>query len=104
MPALGVRMRQPAQEGGQLPVRFGPEDEMPVIGHEAVGEDSGRVLLESLGEHALEGLVIAGLLEERQARDGTIEGVIDKASRSGAPVAWHAKEPTTVRSRVQAPN
>ena len=35
---LRVSMRQPAKEGGQLAVLRGPEDEAPVVPHQAVGE------------------------------------------------------------------
>ena len=59
---------------------------MPVIGHETVAQHVRRVLVQGLAQHVFEGLVVARPLEQRQARNGTVEGVVDEAFRSSARV------------------
>ena len=36
VPALGMRVREPAQKLGELAVGLGPKHEMPVVGHQAI--------------------------------------------------------------------
>ena len=60
-----------------------------------------RRFLQGLGQHTLESLVVARLLEQRQTRHATVEGVVDKASRSGARVTRHGRKATTARSPGQ---
>ncbi len=42
-PAHGVGVGEPAEEVGDLGVGGGADDEVPVVGHEGVGEDGERV-------------------------------------------------------------
>jgi hypothetical protein len=46
--------------------------------------------LQRLAEHALKGLVVAILLEQRQARNGSVENVIDVTSRRCTSNTGHA--------------
>lgn len=52
MPAHRVRVCQPTHELGEFVVSARPKDEMPVIWHQAVGQDPGRMAILSLLEHA----------------------------------------------------
>ena len=49
MPALGVRQRQPGHEPRQVAISERPQNEMPVIGHEAIREQPHRDALLRLG-------------------------------------------------------
>ena len=89
VPTHGVRVRQPAKKVGQVAIALGPEDEVPVIGHEAVAENADRELGVGFIDNAQERLVVAVLLEERQPGDGSIQGVVDVAARRMASSSWH---------------
>src|SRR5262249_59952269 len=68
MPALRVREREPVHEVGQLAVGAWPQQEVPVIGHEAIaGEPHAGDVFQGLGEDALERLEVARLLEDGRA-------------------------------------
>jgi hypothetical protein len=55
-----------------------------VVGHGAVGEQAHRVASDGLGEGALEGVIIAVIVEEGEARIGAVQGVVDEPA-FGAP-------------------
>ena len=63
MPAHGVGEGQPAEKPGQFAIGLRPEHEMPVIGHHAVGQNSGWRVLVRLVQHTIERLVISLLLK-----------------------------------------
>ncbi len=64
---------------------------MPVIGHHRVGKDRQRLSLDGFRQHALEGLVIVLLLEQRQPRDGPIEHVKTHSGWTDSRTTWHAR-------------
>src|SRR5579871_2559147 len=70
-------------------------------GHQAIGQQARRLLLEGFGQDAFEGVVVAALLEQGPARDGAIEGVIDEASRGCPSGARHPWRITGARRRVK---
>jgi len=90
MPAHGMSVREPLREGRELSLLLRPNDKVPIIGHQAIGEQPGRMRLQRLAEHALKGLVVAILLEQRQARNGSIENVIEVTSRRCTSNTGHA--------------
>jgi len=94
LPALPVRVRQPAQEGSHLVVRFWPQHKMPVIGHQAERQQSDGVLDQGFAEDALEGLVVALLVEEHLSADTPVEGVLNIAARGTAPMSGQARQVT----------
>ena len=66
VPALGVSHGQPADEPRQVAVGSGPDNEMEMVGHDAVGQDAHRRPARGgLGENAKEGVVVAVILEDR---------------------------------------
>jgi hypothetical protein len=47
------------------------------------------MLLQSLDQHAFEGLVVGILLKQRQSSHGPIQGVIDETGRSDSGATGH---------------
>ncbi len=56
-------------------VRSGPKHKLPVIRQDAVGQQFDRISGESVRQHALECLVISGLMKQPQPSVPTIENV-----------------------------
>ncbi len=80
VPALRVRLAQPADETRQGAIGLGPQHEVPVIGHQAVGQHTHRHLLLGLDENAEEGVEVGGLVQEGSAGVAPIEHVVDVAA------------------------
>src|SRR5438552_13332207 len=76
MPALRVRHRQQAKILRQLSITLRPNDQMPVIGHEAVAQQPHRHPPRHVREDFLEGEIIAGFFEDDAASDGAVENMI----------------------------
>src|SRR4051812_48656750 len=91
VPTLRVGDGQQAEELAQLAILPRPEDLMPMIRHEAVRQQPRGETRVDISERALEGGVVAVVLEERHAPDRTIEHVVDDAASGGTRAAWHAK-------------
>src|SRR3990167_5467588 len=89
MPSLGVRQREPAHEAREIPIVIRPQHQMPVIGHQAVGEDPHGHSLTRLRQHPLEGGIIAVFLEQRAPAIRAIEHVIDQVAWRGAEGTAH---------------
>jgi hypothetical protein len=68
VPTHGMRQRQPVQKVGQFTVLARPEDEVKMVGHQAVGQDSEGQLVFGLAEYPFKGGVVAVFVEERVAR------------------------------------
>jgi hypothetical protein len=64
MPALRMRDGNPAEDLGEFSILTRPEEEMPVIGHQAVGGDADLGLCVGFGENLLKGGVVSGLFKE----------------------------------------
>ena len=88
-PAYGVGVGEPAKEGGNLAVLLGPDDEMPVGGHKAEGEDADGVALVGQEEDAQEGVVVGGFAEHGHFADGAIEDMIDQSAGGFSGDAGH---------------
>src|SRR5262249_44529849 len=67
-----------------------PEHQVPVVRHQAVSQQPGRVLLQRFGQDALEGLVVAVLLEQRQPGHGAVQHVVDQSARGVTGSTRHA--------------
>ena len=81
VPALRMGQRQPVAKVGKLTVVARPDDEVPVVGQQAVcQEPHARHMLQGLAENALECFVIAVFVEDSQAAIAPIEHVIDIAT------------------------
>jgi len=62
--------------------------------HHAIGEDPQRQALLGFGQDALEGFIVAILLEQRQPRIGAVENMVDIASFGGTQRSAHARRLT----------
>lgn len=96
VPAHRVGVGEPADKGGQLAVGPRPEDHVPVIGHQAVGQQADGLSLPGLGQHAFEGRVVLRLLQQRQPGHRPIEDVINQTARSNAGLSRHGREDSIV--------
>ena len=63
VPAHGMRQGQPVQEVGQVAVVVRPEDEMEVVGHEAIGQQPHGPCILGLSEDAFKGGVVGVFVE-----------------------------------------
>ena len=63
--ATHVRGHQPVHPAAQLAILAGPDGQVEVVGHEAVGQDAHRGADSSLGHHFEEGVIILGSMKDR---------------------------------------
>ena len=88
--SLRVRERQPPDEPGQVAVGPGPEHQMPVVRHHAVGEQPHPHAGQRLGQDALEGLVVRVSPEDPRAAVRPIQDVVNQPARTLAQCSAHA--------------
>ncbi len=91
-PAHGVGVGEPAEEVGDLGGGGGADDEVPVVGHEAEGEDGEWDTGVGFEEDALEGGEVGGFFEEGDAAGGAVEDVVGVAFGGDAGASWHEGE------------
>jgi hypothetical protein len=89
MIALGVGLGEAVHEVAELVLRSRPDDEVPVIGHEAIGEEAYRDAGVCFGEDAFEGVIVLVFMEQGPAADAAVEDVIEQASRRIAGSTRH---------------
>jgi len=82
VPAPGVGHGQPPHEPGEIAVAVGPDHQMEMVGHRAVGEQPHVVPRHSLGRNPLERREIAVVVEDRQTRVGPVQHMINEAAFS----------------------
>ncbi len=75
--AADVGHRNPAHEFLELPITAWPQDQMPMIGHEAPGQQVHAVSLKSFGQTVQKRLVIPGLSEDPHPPVAAVQDVID---------------------------
>ncbi len=75
----GVRgnSSHPAHPTTQCWVRVGPNHQMPMVGHQAVGQQLDRVSLEALRQRPLERFVVARIVKQPHPPVPAIENVVD---------------------------
>jgi len=102
MPAVGVGDLNPLHPGGKIGVAGGQDDQMPVIGHEAVGQQlRGIGPGQGLMEHALKGGVVAVFLEDGKAQHAAVEDVIGESGFGDARRTRHGEHGTDWPSECQ---
>jgi len=89
MPALRVGQGQPTDEVRQFVVLARPNDEVPVIWHDAVAKQSSLTSLNRLSQHFFESVEIAIVLKDRALGIRAIEHVIDVSSGGDSTWATH---------------
>ena len=78
---LAMRLGQPGQPTNRenpLPV-FRPQDQVPVVGHEAVRQDAHGHCFFRLGQHAQPRLEITGLVQESAVTVAAVEHMVDQS-------------------------
>jgi hypothetical protein len=89
MPALRMRDRDPPQYLGEFSIMSRPEEEMPVIWHQAIGCDPYPGLGMGFRQNFLKGNVVSRLLKKGKSSYTAIQDVIGDVSSSEAWAAWH---------------
>jgi hypothetical protein len=89
MPPLGVRHGEPAHEPGEVAILAGPEQDVEVVGHQAVSQQPHVTAHHRLREDALECRIFLVGLEDSQPGIGPIQGVVDEATFRRSSWSWH---------------
>jgi hypothetical protein len=76
------------------PARLGAEEEVEVVGHQAVAEEPKGIAIPGHGEGLEEGEVIVVVGEDGGAVVAAVERVIDEAVADDAGEASHGLDPT----------
>lgn len=101
VPALRVREGQPADELRQLAILPRPDDEVPVVGHHAVGQEPRPRPLDSLDEDSLKRLVVAVAVEDGHPRVGAVQHVIDVTTFGSSQRTAHPAQRNGTRRTSQ---
>ena len=92
VPAMRVRDRHPLHPGGQIGLVPRVDHEVPVIRHQAPGEQSWRVGPgQRFGQHAFKGEIIIVFEKQRQTHNTPIQHVIRKPRLRDAWRPSHAR-------------
>ena len=89
VPTAHVGNRQAVHELGQVPIVFGPEHEMPMVGHNQVAQNAHRLLRQRFPHHLLEGREVGILAENPRASIRTIDDVKNHSPRSYTRCSRH---------------
>lgn len=89
---LGVALGLPAHEAPEIAVGTPPEHEMPVVGHQAPGEQPHAAALALLGEQFGEATVVGLVVEQRRPGVGAVEHVLDETADVGPGCAGHGRQ------------
>ena len=100
MPSLRVRERQPAHEARELPIPLGPEHQVEVVRHHAVGKQPRPVAPDRLAEDTNEGVVVSRVLKDPQPAVGAIQGMIDDTAFGGSKRSSHPPKLTALQCHV----
>lgn len=90
MPPLCVGEGQPASEAGKILVFFGPDDQVPVIRQDAIGQQPHVDPLDRLMEDIFKGLVVAIFLKNSHPRIGAVEDMINNSAAGISSWSSHA--------------
>ena len=80
VPTLGVCQGEPAHELGEFTILVRPEQDVEVVRHQAVGQQSHVVPCDGFGENTLKGDVVLVAVEDGQPGIGSVEGVVHEAA------------------------
>ena len=89
MPPLGMRDRDPAEHLGEFAIMPRPQEEVPMIRHEAIGRDANLGLNVGLSENFLKRSIVRRLLEQLESVDTAIQDMIGEVPGCKARPAWH---------------
>jgi hypothetical protein len=92
----------PPQHLRELPITPRPEEEMPVIRHQAIGCDAYPGLGVGLSQNLLKRGVVSGFLKQWESSDSAVEDMIGEVTSNEARAAGHGRcstETVTILSR-----
>ncbi len=89
MPALRMGHGDPAEDLRELSILARPEEEVPVIGHEAIGGNTDAEHGVGLGQNGFKGDVIRGGFKQRKSSHPTVQDMIGEVAGSKARTTWH---------------
>ena len=90
-------MSQPAEVIGDLAVGPGPDDEMPVVGQDAVRQNAERMPAMGLDHDPAKRLEVVVVTEQPHPPDCTVQDVVDPASRCFGACPWHRNKSIPAR-------
>lgn len=93
---------QPHHVFTQIAVAAWPEDEVEMVGHQAIGEQAHGDAFASLTQQFDEGGVIAVFVEDGTAAIAPIEDMVTVAALGTSWVAWHRSDYRVLGTRRQA--
>ena len=88
-PTLGVRDGEPSHEFRQFAVLFGPNDQMPVIGHQTPGENINGGSLPRQLENSFVCFIISPLVKEGRTKIAPVENMVNKSANILSSASWH---------------
>lgn len=89
VPPLGVGHRQPTHEPREVSIGAGPENQMEVVGHDAVCQEPHGVARDRLAQDALEGEIIRRGVKNAGAGVGAVDRVVDDSTFLCSNMATH---------------
>ena len=89
MPALRVCDGNPAQHVREVAILARPEQEIPVIGHQAISRDAYRGAVVRFRKNPLKGGIVCSFVKERKSADPTVQDVIGEVPSSKARSTRH---------------
>src|SRR5437588_7640552 len=101
VPAAYVRHGQPLRVDAQVAVVLRPDDEVPVVGQERVGEEAHARVFPGLPQYLLEGGVVCRFVKDRGTSHRTVEDVIDITCMRASHPAGHKAIVAGPRLRVK---
>jgi hypothetical protein len=107
VPSLRVRQGDPARESREIPVVPGPQQQMPVIPEQTIGQEAHFVAVAAFFQDLLKGGEVVVALEDRHASVGTVEHVINVSTVRRAACSSHGfrtanAEETAAPAMIQA--
>src|SRR5438094_646083 len=93
LPSRDVRDGQPLHEGRQVPVVLWPQDQMPMVRHQAIRANPHRLDGQRFLQNILERNVIAVRMEQPHPADPAVQDVKNHSTRSDSVCSWHEGDP-----------
>ena len=84
VPTLRVRQCKPADKLRQLSLVSRPDEQVPMVWQEAIGQKSSFAPLHGLGENFLERIEVRIVVEHGHARIAAVQNVIDESRLGGS--------------------
>lgn len=89
---LGVELSDPSHKGGQIAVVSGPDQQVPVIAHQAIAAQTHGETLDAFGEDLLESPEIIVFAEDAKTAVGPIEHVIGVSAQRDSFASRHNRQ------------